>query len=83
MPANKIKIHEVAKDYGVQSKVIVDLLKANTSGTKKYSTMTVIEDDEFDLVFNAANAKRNVELIRKQPTVAPEKPKNPKKHQKF
>jgi len=29
MPANKIKIHEVAKDYGVQSKVIVDLLKAN------------------------------------------------------
>ena len=39
--------------------------------------------DEFDLVFNASNAKKNVEQIRKQPTVVPEKPKNPKKHQKF
>jgi len=39
--------------------------------------------DEFDLVFNGNNARRNVEEIRRQPTVAPEKPKNPKKHQKF
>lgn len=39
--------------------------------------------EEFDLVFNAANAKKNVEQIRKQPTITPEKPKNPKKHQKF
>ena len=39
--------------------------------------------DEFDLVFNASSARKNVEQIRKQPTVAPEKPKNPKKHQKF
>jgi len=39
--------------------------------------------DEFDLVFNASNARKNVEQIRKQPTVAPEKPKKPKKHQKF
>ncbi len=39
--------------------------------------------EEFDLVFNASNARKNVEQIRKQPTVAPEKPRNPKKHQKF
>ena len=39
--------------------------------------------DEFDLVFNASNARKNVEQIRKQPTAVPEKPKNPKKHQKF
>jgi len=51
MPANKIKINEVAKDYGVQSKVIVDLLKNNAPGDRKYSAMTVIEDDEFDLIF--------------------------------
>ncbi len=52
MPANKIKINEVAKDYGVQSKVIVDLLKNNASGDRKYSAMTVIDEDEFDLVFD-------------------------------
>ncbi|MBQ4354713.1 MAG: DivIVA domain-containing protein [Clostridia bacterium] len=39
--------------------------------------------DEFDIVFSNADSKRNVEEIRRQPTVAPEEPKKAKKHTKF
>ena len=38
--------------------------------------------DEFDIVFASSDSKKNVEEIRRQPMVAPEKPKN-KKHKKY
>ncbi len=58
--SSKIKIHEVAKDYGVPSKTIVELLKTHGSGDKKYSTMTVIGDDEFGLVFDLLTKENQV-----------------------
>lgn len=39
--------------------------------------------DEFDIVFANSDSRKNVEEIRRQPTVVPEEPKKSKKHRKF
>ncbi|MGN1346231.1 MAG: DivIVA domain-containing protein [Eubacteriales bacterium] len=39
--------------------------------------------DEFNIIFADSKSSENVKEIRSQPTVAPEAPKNPKKHKKF
>ena len=39
--------------------------------------------DEFDIVFASSDSKKNVEEIRRQPIVAANEPKKPKKHTKF
>jgi hypothetical protein len=72
-------VEEIPVEEPAADEVFKDLDDMFTAGEAEEMSLT----DEFDLVFNASNAKKNVEQIRKQPTVAPEKPKNPKKHQKF
>ncbi len=72
-------VDEIPVEEPAADEVFKDLDDMFTAGEAEEMSLT----DEFDLVFNASNAKKNVEQIRKQPTVAPEKPKNPKKHQKF
>lgn len=39
--------------------------------------------DEFDIVFSGADSKRNVEEIRRQPTIPADEPKKAKKHKKY
>lgn len=39
--------------------------------------------DEFDIVFSGADSRKNVEEIRRQPTVPADDPKKTKKHKKF
>ncbi len=49
MPKGKYKIHEVAKDFGMNSKEIVELLKGYSDAERKHTT--VLEDKELDFVF--------------------------------
>jgi len=39
--------------------------------------------DEFNIIFDDSKSHANVKEIRRQPTVSPEAPKNPKKHKNF
>ena len=39
--------------------------------------------DEFNIIFADSKSSANVKEIRRQPTVSPETPKNPKKHKNF
>ena len=45
----KYRVHEVAKDFGVNSKVIMDYIAAVYPGTKNH--MTTLTEDELDVVF--------------------------------
>ncbi len=49
MPKGKYKIHEVAKDFGMNSKEIVELLKGYSDAERKHTT--VLEDKELDFIF--------------------------------
>ncbi len=55
----KYRVHEVAKDFGLQSKEIVELLKAYVPTVKK--SMTALEEDELDIVFDYLTQKNQVE----------------------
>ncbi len=39
--------------------------------------------DEFNIIFADSESNKNVEEIRRQPTISPESPKNSKKHKKY
>ncbi len=55
----KYKVHEVAKDLGVQSKKVSDVVK-QYCGTEKKS-MTALEEDELNLVFDYFTQQNAVE----------------------
>ena len=56
---NKYRVHEVAKDFDIKSNIVVDLLTAHFDGQKKH--MTVLEDDELDLIFDTFTKDNEVE----------------------
>ena len=56
---NKYRVHEVAKDFDVKSTVIVDLLLQYFPGTKKH--MTVLEEEELDIIFDTFTTEHAVE----------------------
>lgn len=39
--------------------------------------------DEFNIIFDDSKSSQNVKEISRQPIIAPEAPKNAKKHKKF
>ena len=49
MTQQKIRVSDLAKDFGVANKVIIDLLAQYVEPAKK--TNSVLEEDELDLVF--------------------------------
>lgn len=59
MMTKKYKIHEVAKDFDVQSKEIIELLSKHFDGEKKYQT--ALEEKELDVVFDTLTTDRAVE----------------------
>ena len=56
---NKYRVHEVAKDFDVKSTVIVDLLLQYFPDTKKH--MTVLEEEELDIIFDTFTTEHAVE----------------------
>ncbi|MEG1835886.1 MAG: translation initiation factor IF-2 [Oscillospiraceae bacterium] len=55
----KYKLHEVAKDFDVQSKTIIDILGTHFEGEKK--SQTALEEKELDMVFDVLTANNSVE----------------------
>ncbi len=56
---NKYRVHEVAKDFDIKSNIVIDLLTKHFDGQKKH--MTVLEDDELDLIFDTFTKENEVE----------------------
>lgn len=59
MPKDKYKVHEVAKDFGLGSKDVIELLNAHMPKERKHST--VLEENELDLIFDSLTKTHEVE----------------------
>ena len=57
----KYKVHEVAKDLGVSSKAITDIVEKYCGVTKK--SMTALEEDELNVVFDYFTQKNAMESL--------------------
>ena len=58
----KYRVHEVAKDFEVSSKEILDILSAHCEGEKK--SMTALEANELDIVFDLLTAKHSIKNLK-------------------
>ncbi|MGN0557909.1 MAG: translation initiation factor IF-2 [Acutalibacteraceae bacterium] len=83
----KYKIHEVSKDLGVSSKEVIEVIKKYCGKAKK--SMTALEEDELNVVFDYFTQKNNMEslepyfavrnnAIENQQTAQAEKTEEPK-----
>lgn len=61
MPKDKYKVHEVAKDFGLGSKDIIELLNKHIPKERKHST--VLDDGELDFVFDSLTKTHEVESL--------------------
>ena len=59
MPRDKYRVHEVAKDFGINSKEILKILDGNSPEPKKH--MAALEDAELDLIFETITQANQVE----------------------
>ena len=58
---NKYRVHEVAKDFGVPTKTIVEILTKYASAPKNH--MQVLSDSELSLIFDYLTQKNPVSSI--------------------
>ena len=58
MPREKYRVHEVAKDFGINSKKILEILEKYTDEPRKH--MTALEDRELDLIFETITQENEV-----------------------
>ncbi|NLX93835.1 MAG: translation initiation factor IF-2 [Clostridiales bacterium] len=56
---SKYRVHEVAKDFDLKSKVVIDLLLEYFPDTKKH--MTALEEGELDIIFDTFTTEQAVE----------------------
>lgn len=71
---NKYRIHEVAKDFDIKSNTVIDLLTKHFEGQKKH--MTVLEDDELDLIFETFTKENEVKDLNEYFEYSPSAKKN-------
>ena len=86
MPRDKYRVHEVAKDFGINSKRILEILDGNSAEPRKH--MTALEDAELDLIFDTITRENEVESFdayfaagereKAEKKAAAEKPQEPK-----
>ena len=79
---NKYKVSEVAKDFGLKSKDIIDLLAKYFEGEKKHSS--ALEEDELDIVFETFTLENQVneEGLKAYFDMVSERKPTEKKHEK-
>ena len=58
MPREKYRVHEVAKDFGMNSKKVLEILEKYTDEPRKH--MTALEDKELDLIFETITQENEV-----------------------
>ncbi len=59
MVINKVKVSDVAKDFGKSNKEIIDILTQYTDGPAKKAN-TVLEDNELNILFDGITLKNSV-----------------------
>ncbi len=59
MPREKYKIHELAKDFGLNSKAIIEILTKLSSEPTKHTT--VLDDRQLDFIFETLTQQNEVE----------------------
>ncbi len=77
MAAIKYRIHEVGKDFGKSSKVVLELLTQYFDGTKNH--MTALEDKELDIIFETFTQQTAVNSFDEYFATAAEAKPEPKK----
>ena len=58
MPREKYRVHEVAKDFGMNSKKVLEILEKYSEEPRKH--MTALEDKELDLIFETITQENEV-----------------------
>ena len=58
---NKYRVHEVAKDFGMSSKEVTDILTAYLKPPKNH--MQALEDSELNLIFDCITSRNQIESI--------------------
>ncbi len=61
MPRDKYRVHEVAKDFGINSKKILEVLAKYTDEPRKH--MTALEDKELDIIFETITQENQVQTF--------------------
>ncbi len=77
---NKYRVHEVAKDFDLPSKNVVELLAKYFDDPKKH--MTALEEIELDVIFETFTKEHQVENFDAYFATANEKKPEPKKEEK-
>ncbi|MGN0549327.1 MAG: translation initiation factor IF-2 [Acutalibacteraceae bacterium] len=77
---NKYRVHEVAKDFDVPSKEILDIVSKHFDGQKK--SMTALEEAELDVIFEIVTQENSVENFDAYFASANEPKKETKKEEK-
>ncbi|MBQ5996079.1 MAG: translation initiation factor IF-2 [Clostridia bacterium] len=80
MAVKKNKLNEVAKNFNVQNKVLIELLGKYFEGEKK--AQTALEDKEMDVIFEVLTKENQVESFDAYFAMQPEKKEKPKKEAK-
>ena len=57
----KYKVSQLAKDMGMESKELVDLLKQHSDPQKKITSSTMLEGEELDLAYEVITQKKSVD----------------------
>ncbi len=77
----KYKVHEVAKDFDIQSKFIIEKLSENFEGEKK--SQTALDEKELDFIFDVITKENSVKSFDDYFNAVPqEKPKSEAKKEK-
>ncbi|MBE6746176.1 MAG: translation initiation factor IF-2 [Ruminococcaceae bacterium] len=58
MPRDKYKIHELAKDFNINSKEVIEILTSN--GFEEKKSMKTLENKELDVIFEVLTKKHEV-----------------------
>lgn len=74
----KYRVHEVAKDLGLPSKEILEFINMHCSEPKK--SMTALQEDELDLIFDYFTQKKSVESFDEFFAMAADKKAEDKKN---
>ena len=75
MAVKKNKLNEVAKNFNVQNKVLIELLGKYFEGEKK--AQTALEDKEMDVIFEVLTKENQVESFDAYFAMQPEKKEKP------
>ena len=72
---NKYRVHEVAKDFDMQSKKVIELLAKYFDDQKKH--MTALEENELDVIFETFTQENQVENLDAYFATAKQKEEKP------